>query len=162
VAREPVFYSFHYDNDVFRVQQIRNMGVIDGDEPVSANEWEQIKRRGDASVEKWINDNMAYRRCVVILVGSDTASRKWVRYEIKRAYDTGKGLLGIYIHNLNCPRNGRCGQGPNPFDSFTINDGRQRLSTVIQCYDPGYNAYDTIASNMASWVSTTIAQAKYR
>jgi hypothetical protein len=35
MAREPVFYSFHYDNDVFRVQQIRNMGVVDGNEPVS-------------------------------------------------------------------------------------------------------------------------------
>jgi len=28
MAREPTFYSFHFDNDVFRVQQIRNMGVI--------------------------------------------------------------------------------------------------------------------------------------
>ena len=44
MAREPVFYSFHYDNDVFRVQQIRNMGAVDGNEPVSANDWEQVKR----------------------------------------------------------------------------------------------------------------------
>jgi hypothetical protein len=28
MKREPVFYSFHYDNDVFRVQQVRNMGDV--------------------------------------------------------------------------------------------------------------------------------------
>lgn len=27
-----------------RVQQIRNMGLLEGDEPVSANTWEEIKR----------------------------------------------------------------------------------------------------------------------
>lgn len=30
MAKRKVFYSFHYDNDVFRVQQIRNMGGKNG------------------------------------------------------------------------------------------------------------------------------------
>jgi hypothetical protein len=39
-ARRPqVFYSFHFDNDVFRVQQIWNIGAIEGNEPVSKNDW---------------------------------------------------------------------------------------------------------------------------
>ncbi len=162
MAREPVFYSFHYQNDVFRVQQIRNMGLVEGDEPVSANEWEQIKRQGDASVERWINDNMKYKRCVIVLVGSETANRRWVRYEIKKAYDSGKGLFGIYIHNLNCPRTGQCTQGANPFDNFTINNGQQRLSDVIPCYDPGYDAYAVVSRNLANWVTSAIDAAKYR
>ena len=162
MAREPVFYSFHYDSDVFRVQQIRNMGVVEGDEPVSPNDWEQIKRRGDSAVERWIDENMKYKRCVIVLVGSETSSRRWVRYEIKRAYDSGKGLFGIYIHNLNCPRTGRCGQGPNPFDGFTINNGQQRLSSLIPCLDPGYDAYAGISSNLSNWVSSAISAAKYR
>lgn len=162
MAREPVFYSFHFDNDVFRVQQVRNMGVIEENAPVSPNEWEQIRRKGDASIQKWIDDNMAYRRCVVVLVGSDTASRRWVHYEIKKAYDSGKGLFGVYIHNLKDPRNGTSRQGANPFDGFTINNGQQKLSSVIPCYDPGLDAYRYIASNMQSWVAGAIAQAKYR
>ena len=40
-----VFYSFHYDNDVFRVQQIRHMGIIDGNEPVTVNDWEEIQQK---------------------------------------------------------------------------------------------------------------------
>ena len=95
MARVPVFYSFHYDNDVFRVQQVRNMGVVDGNAPVSANDWEQVKRQGDAAVERWIDESMKYRRCVVVLIGSETASRKWVNHEIRRAWELKKGLFGI-------------------------------------------------------------------
>jgi hypothetical protein len=49
MARVPVFYSFHFDNDVMRVQQIRQMGMIDGDEPVSKNDWETVKRSGSSA-----------------------------------------------------------------------------------------------------------------
>ncbi len=161
-AKIPVFYSFHFDNDVFRVQQVRNMGAIEDNSPVSPNEWEQIRRRGDASIQKWIDDNMSYRRCVIVLVGSDTANRKWVQYEIKKAYDSGKGLFGVYVHNLRDPRNGTSWQGSNPFDGFTINNGQQRLSSVIPCYDPGYDAYKVIATSMSSWVAGAVAGAKSR
>src|SRR5438105_6879585 len=61
--RIPVCYSIHYDNDVFRVQQIRHMGAIEDNPPVAANEWEQLKRKGDAAAEEWIDDNMKWRRC---------------------------------------------------------------------------------------------------
>ena len=46
MAKEPCSNSFHFDNDVFRVQQIRNMGVIEGNEPVSAERLGTIKARG--------------------------------------------------------------------------------------------------------------------
>ena len=161
-AKIPVFYSFHFDNDVFRVQQVRNMGIIEDNAPVSPNEWEEVRRKGNASIQKWIDDNMAYRRCVVVLVGSETASREWVKYEIKRAYDTKKALFGIYIHNLKDPRKGTSRQGLNPFDGFTINNGQQRLSSVIPCYDPGADAYKGISANMSTWVANGIAQAKSR
>lgn len=39
--KRQVFYSFHFDNDVMRVQQIRNMGVIEGEEPVRPNDLTQ-------------------------------------------------------------------------------------------------------------------------
>lgn len=161
MAREPVFYSFHYDKDVFRVQQIRNMGVVEGDEPVSANEWEQIKRKGDASVQRWIDENMKYKRCVIVLIGSETAHRPWVQYEIKRAWEQRKGLFGIYIHNLKCPRNGTCAKGPNPFDNWAV--GNQSMSNLVTCYDSNsWDAYGEIARNLQSWVASAIAAAKYR
>ena len=161
MAREPVFYSFHYDNDVFRVQQIRNMGVVDGNEPVSANDWEQVKRKGDAAVEKWIDDSLKYKRCVIVLIGSATASRPWVKHEIKRAWELKKGLFGIYIHNLKCPRTGTCSKGSNPFSNWSVNG--QSMANLITCHDPSvWDAYGDISRNLATWVSRAIAAAQYR
>jgi len=79
-----VFYSFHFDNDVMRTQQVRNIGVIEGNKPVSANEWETA-RKTPGGIEKWIDDNMKYKSCVIVLVGSETAQRPWVQYEIRKA-----------------------------------------------------------------------------
>ena len=119
MTKRKVFYSFHYDNDVFRVQQIRNMGIIDGNEPVTPNNWEEIKRQGDISIRNWINNEISKSSCVVVLVGSQTSCRKWVNYEIQQALEQKKGLLGIYIHNLKDPRTGIDTKGKNPFSLYT-------------------------------------------
>jgi hypothetical protein len=159
VQRIPVFYSFHFDNDVMRVQLIRNIGAIEGDQPVSANEWEAIKARGAGAVQSWIDENMKYKRCVIVLVGRETAYRPWVRYEIQRAWQSGKGLFGVYVHNVRCARTGLCQQGGNPFDQFDMDNGWQRLSDIVPCYQPNSNdAYGSIAANMQSWVNAAIAQ----
>jgi len=155
MAKRQVFYSFHFDNDVMRVQQVRNMGVIEGNTPTNPNTWEQIKRQGDASVKKWINDNMLHKSCVVVLVGSETANRKWVKYEIEKAWKDGKGVVGIHVHNLKCPRNGTSRQGKNPFESFTF--GNTTFDKIIKCYNPNsYNAYNDISNNINTWIEEAI------
>jgi len=137
------------------------MGVIDGDEPVSANEWEQLKRKGDAAIENWIAENMKYKRCVVVLIGSDTSTRPWVKHEIKVAWEQKKGLLGIYIHNLKCPRTGQCAKGANPFLSWNV--GSQSMASLVSTYEPNpYDAYGDISENLQSWVASAIAQAAGR
>lgn len=154
--KRQVFYSFHYNYDVMRVQLIRNIGALEGNKPVSENEWEQVKRKGDAAIKNWIDENMKNRSCVIVLIGAETANRKWVQYEIRKAWDEGKGLLGIYIHNV--PSMGRrCRKGENPFKKITLEDGRN-LSTVVKCYDPvSTNAYYSIARNLENWVEEAIA-----
>ena len=161
-ARIPVFYSFHYDNDVFRVNLVRHIGQIEDNAPVSPNEWEQIKRT-DAGIRKWIDDNMFHRRCVIVLVGSETANRKYVRHEIEKAWNDRRGLFGIRIHNLNCARTRTtCSPGANPFDVIKMDNGRP-MSDYVTLHDPGaYDAYNTIARSMEGWVDAAIAQAKAR
>ena len=156
MAKIPVFYSFHFDNDVMRVQQVRNIGTIEGNSPTSPNEWEQLKRTGQAAVERWIDNNMKYKRCVIVLIGSETAGRYWVEHEIRKAWNDGKALLGIYIHNLKCPRHGTSIKGKNPFDNFTFDNGT-KLSSVVPCYDPNPSkAYVDIAQNISSWINLAI------
>lgn len=157
MAKRQIFYSFHFDNDVMRVQQVRNIGALEDNEPTSPNQWEEVKRKGNASIEKWIDDNMKGRSCVVVLVGEKTSTRPWVQYEIKKAWEDGKGLLGIHIHNLKCPRNGRGEKGNNPFDQFTFKHGGKII--VPKCYSPSFDdAYSDIADSLEDWVEAAIAQ----
>jgi len=155
MPKRQIFYSFHFANDVMRVQQIRNIGALEDNKPVSPNEWEEVRKRGDQAIKNWIENNMANRSCVVVLVGSETSQRRWVRYEIEKAWNDGRGLMGIHVHNLKCPRTGTCGKGQNPFETFTL-DGKP-LSNFIQCYDPpSGDAYGEICRNLDRWVEDAI------
>ena len=152
--KRQIFYSFHYANDVMRVAQIRNIGALEDNKPVSDNDWETVKRGGDKSIENWINDNMRYRTCVVVLIGSETANRKWVKYEIEKAWNEERGLFGIYIHNIKCPRNGKSAQGLNPFEQVAATRGKG-----IKCYNPNsWDAYNDIKNNIENWVEEAINQ----
>ena len=68
-----VFYSFHYKPDNWRASQVRNMGVIEGNQAVADNDWETVTKGGDAAIKKWIDDQMVGRSCVVVLIGSAAA-----------------------------------------------------------------------------------------
>ena len=161
-----VFYSFHFDDDVFRVQLVRQMGIVEGDEPVSKNEWETLRKR-DGAIQKWIDETMQHRSCVIVLIGEATAGRPWVDYEIKKAWSDKKGLFGIYIHNLSCAKKkretgtGTCKQGANPFKTFSFTSGANKgkyLSDFVQCYNPdSRDAYKDINDNLAFWIESAIA-----
>lgn len=155
MPKRQVFFSFHYHNDVMRVQQIRNTGVIEGNTPAAPSAWENVKRGGDVAIKRWIDENMRYRSCVIVLIGSETATRKWVKYEIKKAWEDGKALLGIYIHNINCPRNGKSHMGSNPFAAYNI--GGKSMADIVPCHNPSpYDAYNDIAQNMDKWIEEAI------
>lgn len=154
-----VFYSFHYKPDNWRASQVRNMGVIEGNRPVSDNDWEEITSGGDEAIKKWINEQMQGKSCAIVLIGSKTGGRKWIKYEIKKAWEDGKGLLGIYIHNLKDKDGNQSSKGKNPFDDFTI--GGEKLSKIVKAYDPPYSTstyvYDHIKENLEDWVEEAIS-----
>lgn len=155
-----VFYSFHYSNDAWRASQVRNMGVITGNSPCSDNDWESIKRGGDKAIERWIEGQMDGRTCTVVLVGENTADRKWIDYEIKRTWERGKGLVAVRIHGLKNSAGQQSNAGRNPLLGFTLSDGRD-LSGVAKIYDTPYvtseHVYNYIHNNLAAWVEEAIA-----
>lgn len=152
--KRKVFYSFHFDNDVMRVQQIRQMGALEGDEPVNPNTWEQIKRT-EKGVKDWIEKNLNGKSCLVVLIGSKTSERPWVNYEIRRAWELNKPIVGIYIHRLNCPRNGYDSKGSNPFENLTFT--RNGIIVKPLVYEPkASDAYGDIKENLATWIENAI------
>ena len=95
-----VYYSFHYDRDNWRVQQVMKMGVVEGQPLLNSQTWEEVKRKGKAAIERWIEENMKSKTAVVVLVGAQTSTREWVRYEIIKAWNDKRKLVGIRIHGL--------------------------------------------------------------
>lgn len=154
------FYSFHYQPDNWRASQVRNMGVVEGNKPATDNDWESVKKGGDKAIQKWIDDQLSGRSCAVVLIGAKTAGRKWINYEIEKAWSDGKGVLGVYVHNLKDSAEKQSTKGSNPFDEFTIDSGRKKLSSVVKAYDPPYvtstNVYKHIADNLADWIEEAI------
>ncbi|MDV7137072.1 TIR domain-containing protein [Williamsia muralis] len=155
-----VFYTFRYADDSHRVQQVKNMGAVEGQPLLSTNGWEDVKAGGDAAIQKWIDDNMKGKSCDVVLIGSATAGRKWVNYEVKKAWNDGRGLVGIHIHHLKNLSGQQSDKGRNPFDDFSVGSNSVRLSEVVKAYDPPYttstNAYSYIKDHIADWVEEAI------
>jgi hypothetical protein len=98
-----VFFSFHYERDIWRTNVVRNSGVIDGSSAAGfhdASLWEEAKKKGDAEVKKLIDKGLVGTSVTVILIGAETAGRKFVDYEIEQSLARGNGLLGIYISGI--------------------------------------------------------------
>jgi len=159
-----VFFSFHFDNDYSRTQQVRNIGAIEGNKPVSKNDWEQIsnneKGDRDKKIAKWIDDNLYGKSCTVVLVGQDTADRKWINYEIVKSWNAGMGVVGIRIHGLKNLEGNIAKIGNNPFDYIPILDTEKKLSSIVKCYNPpGSNSkerYAWIRQNLVNAIEEAI------
>lgn len=150
-----VFYSFHYDRDAARVQQVLQMGSLEGQKILNAQEWEAVKRRGKTAIENWIDEQMKYKSAVVVLVGAQTASREWVRYEIRKAWDEKRPLVGVRVHGLQDFNKKTDAAGANPFEKVALTGGG-KVSDYVKLHTPsGFDSkvvYSSIKANLRTWV----------
>jgi len=157
---QKVFYSFHYRPDSCRASQVRKMGAVEGNRPCSDNDWEIITRGGDDQIKKWIAEQLDGTSCVVVLIGTDTADRKWISHEIVTGWNGGKGVVGVYVHNLQDRGGQQSAKGENPFAFIKFGNSEEQLSSVVKTYDPPYltstAVYDYIKENLAAWVEEAI------
>ena len=153
-----VFYSFHFAQDYWRTSVVRQIGTLEGNKIATPNSWEAVKREGEVAIKNWINNQLEGRSCAIVLIGSCTANRQWINYEIERAWELGKGVVGIYIHNLKDKNQKQSTKGKNPFEYVKV-QGRL-LSTIAKAYDPPFpistKAYGYIKSNISNWIEEAI------
>lgn len=145
-----VFYSFHYERDAWRAAQVRNCNAIaDEDEygVIDGVEWEQIKRGGDEAIKRWIKEQLNYTSITAVLIGTETADRDWVRYEIEESWKRGNGIVGIRIHSVKNNEGETDPAGANPLDEIMFEDGSP-LSSVCKTYDWS----DDGRENITAWV----------
>ncbi|PPH30328.1 TIR domain-containing protein [Rathayibacter sp. AY1F9] len=156
-----VFYSFHYDNDAWRVQQIMNMGAVEGQPLLNSQEWEAVKKKGKAAIEEWIDEQMAYKKAVIVLIGSETADREWVDYEIRKAWTAKKPLIGVRINGLADSSGTADSAGADPFEKIPLAGGG-KISDHVKIMTPnGSTSKDVhadIKANLSSWVDQAYAR----
>lgn len=156
------FFSFHYANDVWRANQVRNSWVTKPNTEaagfVDAADFEEVRKGGDVAVKKWIDNQLSGTSVTVVLIGSDTSNRDYVKYEIQKSYEKGNGLLGIYIHKLKDSNGNTSLKGSNQFGEIgkDTNGNSVYFSTDYLCYDwvddDGYN-------NLGKWIEAAAKKA---
>lgn len=160
MAKRQVFFSFEYNKDNWRASQVRNMGKVDESSTFSDNDWEEVKEKSDTKIKEWIDEQMAMRSCLVVLIGATTSGRKWINYEIEKAYELHKGIVGIYIHGLKDHNGNQSSKGNNPFYQIYIGSDNERLSKYVTCYDPPHSSstyvYEDIEENIEQLIEDAI------
>lgn len=112
-----VFFSFHYDRDIWRANQVRNSNVVTGPDVAGFfdhSEYEEAKKEGDEGIRRMILRHLRNTTVTVVLIGTYTAQRRWVKYEIEQSIKRNNGLLGVYIHHLKDQDKQTTLRGPKP------------------------------------------------
>ncbi len=141
-----VFFSFHYEIDIWRASIVRNSHVIDGTAAAGfqdASMWEEAKKKGDAALMRMINAALDGTTVTTVLIGAETASRPWVDYEIEQSIKRGNGLLGIYIDQIK-DRSGRTSL---------------RGQVPLRLRNAGSRVYDWDRDRFGDWVESAATKA---
>lgn len=136
-----VFFSFHYDRDIMRVQQIKQHYITKGTYTETGffdgSLEERAKRDGDPVVKKLIDNGLVGSSVLCVLIGKETFTRRWVNYEIFKAIEYGMGVFGIRIHQLKDPKQGADTPGSSPFECLGYGTKDGKLNPMIH-YESGW------------------------
>jgi len=140
-----VYFAFHYESDIWRVNQVRNSGLLFGANSVGFADrslWEGAKTTGRAALKRLILEGLHGTSATVVLIGEETADREWVSFEIEESYQRNNALIGVRIHHLADQKGHRSRKGRIP-------DLLREISAPI--YD-----WDANPHELGEWVEDAI------
>lgn len=119
-----VFFSFHYkDVSSFRANVVRNSWVTKRNTTesfIDKSMWEEAERKGTNSLKYLIDSGLSGTSVTVVLVGTETYLRRWVRYEIVKSFVENKGIFPVHINRIRSTTDGVIARGPNPLDYLKL------------------------------------------
>jgi hypothetical protein len=138
-----VFFSFHYQRDIMRVQVVKNHYVTKGHYAAAGyfdgSLEEKAKKEGQQVVKRLIDDGLVGSSVTCVLIGKETSARHWVYYEILKSVALGMGVFGIRIDQIGDPKQGKDTAGSSPFEypAFGTKQGDEKLYPMIK-YTSGW------------------------
>ncbi len=127
-----IFLSYEFRHDAWKAQAIRSVwlasgGVVTLEAKEASSDWE---------IKQWIDHTLRQAEVTVVLVGPNTASSRWVEYEVQLSKSLGKGLLGIDV--VGMAGEGVCEPGPPlpmlagyPMYDWVKDDGERQLGSWV-------------------------------
>ena len=104
--KRKTYFAFKY-TDVMRVNNVREAWKIHHPDNAlmrsfyDSSLWESKKLESDDALKSLIRDGVKNTSAVCVLVGTETWSSRWVKYEIVRAIIESRGLLAVHLNSLN-------------------------------------------------------------
>jgi hypothetical protein len=136
-----VYFSFHY-RDIWKENQIRNSGVVGGAKSAGFADrslWEEAKQKNRGALEKVIAEGLEGTSVTAVLIGSQTASRPWVKYEIQQSIKRKNALIGVHLNKVP-DRNGRVAR-------------RGRVPSLLKQHDTPIQVWSN-AKEFGEWVES--------
>ena len=119
------FFSFHYQPDVWRAWNVRNSWVVKETDDESrgffdSSVFEASKKESDEALKTFLRKGLGNTSVTCVLAGTNTWSRRWVRYEIARSLLKGNGLLTVFIHGVQNKDKQTSAEGANPLAQMGV------------------------------------------
>lgn len=105
MAVHNVFIS-HYSGDVERLRNLKNrleaanckVRNSSAEEDKEGGLVRNGKKVADATIARYLRARINWAGTFIVIIGEHTHERPWVNYEIKKAAEMGKQIIGIYDH----------------------------------------------------------------
>jgi MTH538 TIR-like domain (DUF1863) len=133
-----VFFSFDYaDVEMFRANVVRKHDLTKEDRDdagfFDASIWETAQRTGVEAIKKLINAALENTSVTAALIGTDTWSRRWVRYEIFKSMERGNRIFGVHINGIKDKDQSTKPYGANPFEY--LGRGYSSDGTMLELFE---------------------------
>ncbi|MFM1990340.1 MAG: hypothetical protein RJA99_3297 [Pseudomonadota bacterium] len=153
------FFSFHYKPDVQRAQVVRrSQSFKDHGEAgfYDASAFERTKNGDPAALKRFLRKEIQGTSVICVLIGAETASRRWVRFEILQALLDARGLVGVRIHTIANFDGQMAAAGNNPFDLLGVyrKDDAVQLIERKTVSDPWTYTSDFGEQELETWPYT--------
>jgi hypothetical protein len=131
-----VFFSFHYqDVKEFRANVVRRHWQMKPDRESAgffdSSLWEEARQTGALAIKRLVNSGLNGTTVTCVLIGTQTYSRPWVRYELLKSFKRGNQLLAVHINSIKGIDQKTKALGKNPLEYVGVTFSESGITATL-------------------------------
>lgn len=96
----------------------------------------------DRAIQRLLKIKMAWASTVVVLIGKETHARPWVNWEIKKAHELGKRIVGVFT------RGATDADIPPALDDYGTALVNWNADSIIDAVEGADNRFETVGGEL--------------